>query len=52
VISGGIKNIFDITFIDSQGNLNFHGGGSNFAMAGYGRTYFLKFIYRLSKNEK
>jgi outer membrane receptor for ferrienterochelin and colicins len=46
-ISAGIKNIFDVTTIDSKGTLDIHGGGSNFVLAGYGRTYFLKLIWKI-----
>jgi outer membrane receptor for ferrienterochelin and colicins len=52
LLSTGVKNIFDVSLIDTKGTLNVHGGGENFAMAGYGRSYFLKITYRFEKNEE
>lgn len=49
-VTTGIKNLFDVTLLDSYGNLNFHGSDSQSTPAGYGRTYFLKLNYRFSKN--
>ena len=49
-LSFGIKNIFDITLIETKGTLNVHGGGENNALAGYGRTYFIKLKYRFNKH--
>ncbi len=50
-LSAGIKNIFDVTTIDSSGLLNAHSGG-DFTLAGYGRSFFVKLIYRFHKDEK
>jgi outer membrane receptor for ferrienterochelin and colicin len=49
VISAGIKNLFDITLVNSFGNLNFHGSDSNETAIGYGRTYFVKLGYQFEK---
>ncbi len=51
-ISLGVKNIFDVTLIETKGTLNVHGGGENTALAGYGRSYFLKLNYRFEKDAK
>ena len=48
-LSGGIKNVFDITLVPSIGNLNFHGSSQNSVAAGYGRSYFLKLNINLEK---
>jgi outer membrane receptor for ferrienterochelin and colicins len=48
-ISGGIRNLFNVTFIDSNGNLNFHGSSGTSTAIGYGRTYFIKLAYTFEK---
>lgn len=48
-LSIGVKNVFNVTLVESTGNLNIHGGDTNSAAVGYGRTYFMKLGYRLEK---
>lgn len=48
-ISGGIKNVFDVTLVNSSGTLNYHGGNSTSTAIGYGRTYFLKLNIQIDK---
>lgn len=48
-ISGGVKNLFDITLVDSRGTLNYHGSGGNSTAVGYGRTYFIKINFQIDK---
>ena len=50
-VTTGIKNLFDVTLVDSFGNLNFHGSDSQSTPAGYGRTYFIKLQYRFDKEK-
>lgn len=45
----GVKNILDVTLVDSFGALNIHGSSSDSAAAGYGRTFFIKLGYRFEK---
>lgn len=52
VLSAGIKNIFDVSMIKTQGTINIHGGDENSTLAGYGRSYFFKINYTLEKHEK
>jgi outer membrane receptor for ferrienterochelin and colicins len=49
-ISTGLKNIFNVTLIDSPGNLNFHGSVDNSAAIGYGRVFFVNAIFTFDKN--
>ena len=49
ILTSGIKNIFNVTLVDSYGNLNFHGSDSQSSPAGYGRTFFIKLQYRFEK---
>jgi outer membrane receptor for ferrienterochelin and colicins len=48
-VSTGVKNVFDVTFVESSGNLNIHGSGTETAAVGYGRTVFVKLSYRFEK---
>jgi outer membrane receptor for ferrienterochelin and colicins len=48
-LSAGIRNLFNVTQVNAFGNLNIHGGSTDSANAGYGRTFFLKLGYRLDK---
>jgi len=48
-ISGGVKNLFDITLVGSSGNLNYHGSGGTSTAVGYGRTYFVKLSFQFEK---
>ena len=48
-IVAGIKNIFNVTLVNSYGSINPHGSSSDAAAAGYGRTFFLKLGYRFEK---
>jgi outer membrane receptor protein involved in Fe transport len=45
----GIKNILNVTLVNSFGSINIHGNSSDAAAAGYGRTFFLKVGYRFEK---
>lgn len=49
IISLGVRNLFDVTQVDSYGNLNFHGSSGDTTPVAYGRTFFLKLAYRLTK---
>jgi outer membrane receptor for ferrienterochelin and colicins len=49
MVSGGVKNLFDVTMVNSQGNINFHGGSGNSIATGYGRSYFIKFSFLFDK---
>jgi len=49
-VSAGVKNLFNVTLIETYGNLNFHGGQGNSAPAGYGRTFYMKLQYQLERN--
>lgn len=48
-LSAGVKNIFNVTMIDSFGSLAIHGSTSDAAAAGYGRTFFVRLLYRFTK---
>jgi outer membrane receptor for ferrienterochelin and colicins len=48
-VSTGIKNLFNVSLIETKGALNVHGGGENSTLAGYGRSYFIKISYFFSK---
>lgn len=48
-LSAGIKNILDVTLIDTFGSLTIHGSSNEAAPAGYGRTFFIRLLYRISK---
>ncbi len=50
-VTTGIKNLFNVTLVDSFGSLNFHGSDSQSTPAGYGRTYFIKLQYRFDKEQ-
>ena len=45
----GVKNMLDVTLVDSFGAINIHGGAGDDAAAGYGRTFFIKLGYRFEK---
>jgi outer membrane receptor protein involved in Fe transport len=48
-LSGGIKNLFDVTLVESTGSLFFHDSGSNSTAVGYGRTFFISLNYTFEK---
>jgi outer membrane receptor for ferrienterochelin and colicins len=48
-LSAGLKNIFNVTMINSFGSLVIHGSTTDAASAGYGRTFFVSMLYRFSK---
>ena len=48
-LSTGVKNIFDVTLVNSLGNITIHGSNNGEALAGYGRTFFIKLGYRFDK---
>jgi outer membrane receptor for ferrienterochelin and colicins len=50
--SGGIKNIFDVTMVNSFGNLNIHGNMDAGATRGYGRTFFINLLFTLEKTKQ
>ena len=45
----GIKNIFNVTLVNSFGAVNIHGSSNDSAVAGYGRTFFIKLAYSFEK---
>jgi outer membrane receptor for ferrienterochelin and colicins len=49
ILATGIKNVFNVTLVESTGNLNVHGSGADAAAVGYGRTVFIKISYRIEK---
>jgi outer membrane receptor for ferrienterochelin and colicins len=48
-LSAGMKNIFNVTLVNSFGNINIHGSADDAATAGYGRTFFLSIGYTFDK---
>lgn len=48
-VSTGIKNLFNVSLIETIGTINVHGGGENTALAGYGRSYFIKVKYLFNR---
>jgi outer membrane receptor for ferrienterochelin and colicins len=48
-LSAGLKNIFNVTMVNSYGSINFHGSNGNAAAAGYGRTFFIGINYKFEK---
>jgi outer membrane receptor for ferrienterochelin and colicins len=48
-VSAGARNIFDVTLVNSLGTVAIHGSNNGEALAGYGRTFFLKLGYRFDK---
>jgi len=45
----GFKNILNVTLVNSFGAVNIHGSSNDAAVAGYGRTFFVKLGYRFEK---
>jgi outer membrane receptor for ferrienterochelin and colicins len=45
----GVKNLFDVTLVNSFGSTDPHSPGSGEGVAGYGRTFFIGLKYRFSK---
>jgi outer membrane receptor for ferrienterochelin and colicins len=46
----GFKNLFNVTLVNSTGSISIHGNSSaDSAVAGYGRTFFVKLAYRFEK---
>ena len=48
-ISSGIKNLLDVTLVESAGSVFIHDSGSTTTAVGYGRTFFLRLNYRFEK---
>jgi outer membrane receptor for ferrienterochelin and colicins len=48
-LSTGIKNLFNVTLIDTFGSITLHGSSNEGAAAGYGRTFFVRIGYRFTK---
>jgi outer membrane receptor for ferrienterochelin and colicins len=48
-LSAGVKNLFDVTLVDKQGNINFHAGSGNSVATGYGRSYFIQLSFQFDK---
>jgi outer membrane receptor for ferrienterochelin and colicins len=48
-ISAGIKNIFNVTLVNSFGSVDPHGISSDGAAVGYGRTFFIRLGYLFTK---
>jgi outer membrane receptor for ferrienterochelin and colicins len=49
MVSAGVKNLFNVTLVNSIGNLNFHGSSGNDVAMAYGRTFFIKLGYQFDK---
>ncbi len=47
-LSGGIRNVLDVTNLESSISGGTHGGGSQVSL-GYGRSYYLKLNFHLNK---
>jgi len=45
----GVKNLLNVTLVNSFGSINIHGSTDGSAAAGYGRTFFIKVGYRFEK---
>jgi outer membrane receptor for ferrienterochelin and colicins len=45
----GIRNLFDVTMVDSAGNLFIHDSGSSSKAVDYGRVFFIGLNYKLEK---
>lgn len=50
-ISAGVKNIFNVTQIQSVGNIEIHGTGEDGLSAAYGRIFFINASYNFTKNK-
>jgi outer membrane receptor for ferrienterochelin and colicins len=48
-LSFGLKNIFNVTLVNSIGDISIHGSMDNSTTMGYGRTYFISVAYIFSK---
>jgi outer membrane receptor for ferrienterochelin and colicins len=48
-LSAGVKNIFNVTLVNSFGSITIHGSSNEGAAAGYGRTFFVRLGYRFTK---
>jgi outer membrane receptor for ferrienterochelin and colicins len=48
-VTAGIKNILDVTLVNSFGSITIHGNSEDGAAAGYGRTFFIKLAYSFEK---
>lgn len=51
-MSAGIKNLFNVSLIETKGAISIHGGGENTALAGYGRSYIVKLSYHFNKKNE
>jgi outer membrane receptor for ferrienterochelin and colicins len=49
ILSGGVKNIFDVTMINTVGSVDPHGGIGGATATGYGRSFFIKITYQFEK---
>jgi len=50
LLTGGIKNVLDVTEINSGSNTGTHGSGTSVPV-GYGRSYFIKLDFKLNSNK-
>lgn len=48
-VSAGIKNLFNVTLVDSSGKLFFHDSGTTSTAIGYGRTFFISLNFNFEK---
>ncbi len=48
-VSAGIKNLLNVTLVESAGSLFFHDSGSSSTAVGYGRTFYIRLNYRFEK---
>ena len=50
-VAAGVKNIFNVTLVNAYGTLAVHGSSKENAMAGYGRTFFIKAGFRFNQEK-
>jgi len=48
-LSTGVKNLFNITLVNSQGSVDPHGSSGNSVITGYGRSYYIKLSFQFDK---
>lgn len=49
ILTGGAKNLFNVTLVNSQGSVDPHGTSGNSVTTGYGRSYFIKLSFQFDK---